>query len=146
MDPSLGENLTLKAMDLFKKLGFCGFRFNPSTFEGGINSKLGKVLFAHAGELGMPIGFMCFKGITTEIIDALSNLMKESPKTVIIIDHMGFFRQAGVVKEELFQNLLNLSKISLVISSTTTFYLRIDDYYYKVCNNFRYKSELFAAL
>ncbi|CAN1794451.1 hypothetical protein LINPERHAP1_LOCUS20300 [Linum perenne] len=43
-----------------------------------MTNEVGKLLFRRAGELGVPVGFMCFK------------LCTEFPSTPVLIDHLGF--------------------------------------------------------
>ena len=70
-------------------------------------------LFRQAGKLGMPVGFMCFKGLNKHLEDIVV-LMEASPETVVIIDHWGFFLQDGEVVEESFEQLLALAKYKQV--------------------------------
>lgn len=41
---------------------------------------------------GMPVGFMCFKGLNLHEPEILS-LLRDYPSTPVIIDHLGFFYQ-----------------------------------------------------
>ena len=49
----------------------------------------GRALFARCGELGLAVGFMAFKGLAKHAAE-IEALMRESPKTLTIIDHWGF--------------------------------------------------------
>lgn len=71
-----------------------GVRFNPYKWpEGhGMADDVGKRLFQKAGELGLPVGVMPFKGLSQHI-DDLEELLKSNEKTKVIIDHWGFFLQ-----------------------------------------------------
>jgi hypothetical protein len=53
---------------------------------------VGRALYTLAGELSMPVGFMCFKGLKLHYSD-IQTLLHTAPHTKAIIDHLGFFRQ-----------------------------------------------------
>ena len=113
-DPSLDQAAAVSVLDWHHKQGFVGVRFNPYTFaDNNMNSEVARALFAHAGELGMPVGFMCFKGLQLHL-DDIEGLMISSPKTTVILDHFGFFRQSptpgGVNDEAAWSKLLTLKK------------------------------------
>ncbi len=72
--------------------GFVGVRFNPYLFPDGMDSPVGHALYKKAGELQMPVGVMCFKGLLPQL-PALTALLDASPATTLIVDHLGFFRQ-----------------------------------------------------
>lgn len=57
-----------------------GVRFNPYTWEGSMADTTGHALFAAAGQLGLPVGFMTFKGLEQHAEDICS-LMDASPST-----------------------------------------------------------------
>mmetsp|Transcript_84176 Transcript_84176/g.234708 ORF Transcript_84176/g.234708 Transcript_84176/m.234708 type:complete len:324 (+) Transcript_84176:31-1002(+) len=94
-----------------------GVRFNPYKFpDGAMANEAGRLLFAAAGELRMPVGFMPFKGLV-EHVGAVEELMKSSPSTPAIIDHWGFFLQPAtgfgddrVLVEESWAHLLRLGR------------------------------------
>ena len=56
----------------------------------------------------MPVGFMCFKGLSLHFQD-ISNLLTAHPRTKAVIDHWGFFLQNGAIDEGSWQQLLSLS-------------------------------------
>lgn len=75
--------------------GFAGVRFNPYLGdEGWMDSPVGHALYKKAGELQMPVGVMCFKGFLPQL-PAITALLDANPATKLIIDHLGFFRQAA---------------------------------------------------
>ena len=65
VNPALGADAACASLDRLASMGFCAVRFNPATFEpvGGMGGEVGMKVFAKAGELGWPVGFMCFRGI-----------------------------------------------------------------------------------
>ena len=73
---------------------FVGLRFNPGLFgPEGLASPIAARLFSVAGELGWVVGLMAFQGGMGAYAEQLGRLMDESPRTVVVIDHFGFFRQ-----------------------------------------------------
>lgn len=65
--------------------GFCGVRFNPYLWaEGGAGMKddTGLALYRKAGDLGMPVGVMCFKGLDLHVKDIVA-LLESSPQTKV---------------------------------------------------------------
>lgn len=94
-NPTLPPTEAVAALEELHNSGFVGVRFNAGNFEGGLQSEVGRALYKRAGELGMCVGVMCFKGLAP-FVDDLSLLCKEYPKTVLVIDHLGFFRQPAI--------------------------------------------------
>jgi predicted TIM-barrel fold metal-dependent hydrolase len=111
------------ALEELSRRGFCGVRFNPSTFDefpGRLASPVGLALYHAAGRLGMPVGVMLFKGLL-EYLAEIDSLVASSPDTTLVIDHFGFFKQAGVVNEEAFEALLALSSHSQIYVKVSAF-------------------------
>ena len=89
--------------------GFVGVRFNAANFPGGVTSAdgalnptaggltsdVGQALYKRAGELGMPVGLMAFKGLAPFAVQVRA-LCQQYPDTILIIDHLGFFRQPAI--------------------------------------------------
>ena len=73
-----------------------------------MDSDVGMRFFKQCGKLGMPVGFMCFKGLNKHV-EEIKNLLECSSETKCIIDHWGFFVQDGKVIEESWTNLLSLA-------------------------------------
>eukprot|EP00465_Bigelowiella_longifila_P011366 CAMPEP_0185265014 /NCGR_PEP_ID=MMETSP1359-20130426/25982_1 /TAXON_ID=552665 /ORGANISM="Bigelowiella longifila, Strain CCMP242" /LENGTH=331 /DNA_ID=CAMNT_0027854041 /DNA_START=1 /DNA_END=996 /DNA_ORIENTATION=- len=100
-----------------KKDGFVALRFNPYLWNGSMADESGKAIYAKAGELGMPVGVMCFKGLPQHMPD-IKSLLEHSSDTKLIVDHWGFFRQPATggtdpktsVSEDAWNDLLSLSK------------------------------------
>jgi predicted TIM-barrel fold metal-dependent hydrolase len=91
-----------------KAQGYVGVRFNPYLFNDDLPMRgaRGMELFKQCGDLGMPVGFMCFKGLNLHILD-IKALMRAHPTTSVVIDHWGFFLQDGCVVEESWRTLLD---------------------------------------
>lgn len=86
--------------------GYVAVRFNPGLFpEGrGMDSELGHRLFAAAGDLGMPVGFLVSPGH----FETIGALCASAPDTVAVIDHFGHCRPSAGENPE-FDALLGLA-------------------------------------
>ncbi|CAN1152597.1 4-sulfomuconolactone hydrolase [Linum perenne] len=96
--------------------GYRAVRFNPYLWPSGekMTNEVGKLLFRRAGELGVPVGFMCFKGLNLHILE-IEQLCTEFPSTPVLIDHLGFCKPPTNDEEKVtFSNLLNLSRFPQV--------------------------------
>ncbi|XP_040867766.1 uncharacterized protein [Glycine max] len=98
--------------DLVLKDGYRAVRFNPYLWppREKMTNKVGKEIFQRAGELNVPVGFMCMKGLDLHISE-IEQLCTEFPSTVVLLDHLGFCKppindEDGLV----FSQLLNLSR------------------------------------
>lgn len=103
------ENLVLED-------GYCAVRFNPYLWPPGqkMTNDIGKALFSRAGELGVPVGFMCMKGLNLHI-EEIKTLCSEFPSTVVLLDHMAFCKPPiNEGERQNFSNLLDLSKFPQV--------------------------------
>ncbi|KAK9865401.1 hypothetical protein WJX84_007086 [Apatococcus fuscideae] len=71
--------------------GYRAVRFHPYRWPEGetMANELGRAMYKRAGELGAPVGFMCFHGLSAQM-PAIEALMAHSPKTRVIMDHFGF--------------------------------------------------------
>ncbi|GAU17754.1 hypothetical protein TSUD_171420 [Trifolium subterraneum] len=68
-----------------------------------MTNEIGKAIFKRAGELNVPVGFMCMK------------LCTEFPSTVVLLDHLAFCKPPLNDEEGLvFSKLLNLSRFPQV--------------------------------
>ncbi|KAL5123130.1 hypothetical protein HKD37_02G003779 [Glycine soja] len=75
-----------------------------------MTNKVGKEIFQRAGELNVPVGFMCMKGLDLHISE-IEQLCTEFPSTVVLLDHLGFCKPPINDEEGLvFSQLLNLSR------------------------------------
>ncbi|XP_077229310.1 catalytic/ hydrolase [Tasmannia lanceolata] len=101
---------------LVLKDGYRAVRFNPYLWPSGqrMTNEIGKALFSKAGELGLPVGFMCMKGLNLHISE-IEELCAEFPSTVVLIDHMGFCKPlVNDAEGEAFSVLLKLSRFPQV--------------------------------
>lgn len=91
----------------WKSEGYVAVRVNPNLFPLGaaLDAPLGRALFAAAGELGMPVGFL----INPEHFGAVDALCEAYPETVAIIDHFGHCRPSPGEEAE-FEKLVALSR------------------------------------
>ncbi|WRX15815.1 Amidohydrolase-related - like 4 [Theobroma cacao] len=102
--------------DLILKDGYRAVRFNPYLWPSGqqMTNEVGKAMFCRAGELGVPVGFMCMKGLNLHIKE-IKELCTEFPSTVVLLDHLAFCKPPTNDEEKLaFSDLLKLSRFSQV--------------------------------
>lgn len=64
-------------------------------------------MYRTAGELGLPVGHMPFKGFLRHV-DEIEQLLRNYPATKCILDHLGFCSAADPGSEE-WQRLLALA-------------------------------------
>lgn len=109
-DPRENADGAAKLAYLVEEEGFCGVRFNPQLWPrgAGIADEEGRVLFALAGELGVPVGFALFDGVARYEADVRA-LLRHSPATPAVIDHVGFCRPGD---EAACEALLALAEVS----------------------------------
>ncbi|CAB4264064.1 unnamed protein product [Prunus armeniaca] len=91
-------------------------RFNPYLWPSGqqMTNEVGKAMFAKAGELGVPVGFMCMKGLSLHISE-IEELCREFPSTTVLLDHLAFCKPPINDEEKLaFSALLKLSRFPQV--------------------------------
>ncbi|XP_048318778.1 uncharacterized protein LOC107417639 isoform X2 [Ziziphus jujuba] len=101
---------------LVLKDGYRAVRFNPYLWPSGqkMTNEIGKTLFAKAGELGVPVGFMCMKGLSLHISEIVE-LCTEFPSTVVLLDHLAFCKPPENDEEsKAFTELLELSRFPQV--------------------------------
>ncbi|CAF2095406.1 unnamed protein product [Brassica napus] len=87
-------------------------RFNPYLWPSGqkMTNDVGKAMFSKAGELGVPVGFMCMKGLDLHIAE-IEELCTEFPNTTVLLDHAGFCKvpENGEAKDT-YSQLMELSR------------------------------------
>lgn len=66
-------------------------------------------MYRVAGELGMPVGLMLFKGLHLHLPEVTA-LLEAHPETPAIVDHWGFFHQDGRDVGEAWAQLLALAR------------------------------------
>ncbi|XP_042057279.1 4-sulfomuconolactone hydrolase-like [Salvia splendens] len=102
--------------ELISEDGYRAVRFNPYLWPSGqlMTNEVGKAMFAKAGELGAPVGFMCMKGLDLHLSE-IEELCTKFPSTVVLLDHLGFCKPPKNYEEEqVFSKLLNLSRFPQV--------------------------------
>ncbi|KAG0570907.1 hypothetical protein KC19_6G196300 [Ceratodon purpureus] len=123
-DPTEGGGGVKELERLIVKENFSGVRFNPYLWPSGqkMTNEVGKAMFAKAGELRVPVGFMCFKGLMLHV-DEIEELCREFPRTTVLMDHLGFCKPPLTEEEaEAWNRLLNLSKYSQVYVKLSAFF------------------------
>ncbi|KAL1565331.1 4-sulfomuconolactone hydrolase-like [Salvia divinorum] len=101
---------------LISEDGYRAVRFNPYLWPSGqlMTNEVGKAMFAKAGKLGAPVGFMCMKGLDLHLSE-IEELCTEFPSTVVLLDHLAFCKPPKNYEEEqVFSKLLNLSRFPQV--------------------------------
>lgn len=126
-DPSLSTEMAVERLEQLVLSGFVGVRFNPYLWPDGslMSSDSGMSVYKRCGELNVPVGIMCFKGLDLHY-DDIVQLIEKSPGTVCILDHMGFcaLNEKG---EKQFEQLLNLSKYSNVFVKISALFRNTGD-------------------
>ena len=118
-DPTPGGGGEPELRRLVAEEGFRGARFNPGLFEDeNMDCEVGRAMFRACGDLGVPVGFMTFKGFSL-YSGAILGLLRHSPATPVIIDHFGFCR--GVDTPE-FAQLLQLADFQQVHVKLSAFF------------------------
>lgn len=109
---------------LVMKEGYRAVRFNPYLWPSGqqMTNEIGKAMFAKSGELGIPVGFMCFKGLLPHLAD-IEQLCTQFPTTTVIIDHFGFCKPPmNALESESWSRLLGLSTFPQVYVKVSAFF------------------------
>ncbi|XP_073156332.1 uncharacterized protein [Henckelia pumila] len=102
--------------NLITEDGYRAVRFNPYLWPSGqlMTNEVGKAMFSKAGELGVPVGFICMKGLDLHLME-IEQLCTEFPSTVVLLDHIAFCKPPTNDNEaQLFSKLLNLSRFPQV--------------------------------
>ncbi|KAK2993579.1 hypothetical protein RJ640_030886 [Escallonia rubra] len=101
---------------LVMKDGYRAVRFNPYLWPSGqqMTNEIGKALFSKAGELGVPVGFMCMKGLKLHLSE-IEDLCSEFPSTIVLLDHLAFCKPpTNDFETAVFSELLKLSRFPQV--------------------------------
>lgn len=126
-DPSLSTELAVNRLEELVLSGFVGVRFNPYLWPDGelMSDECGMAVYKRCGELKVPVGIMCFKGLGLHVDDIL-RLISGSPDTVLILDHLGFcaLNDDG---DKAFQQLLSLAKYPNVIVKISALFRNTGD-------------------
>ena len=94
-NPTLPPAKAVAALEALHESGFVGVRFNAGNFAGGLQTEVARALYKRAGELGMPVSILAFKGLAPFVAD-LEALCTAYPETPLVLDHLGFFRQPAI--------------------------------------------------
>ncbi|KAK3035850.1 hypothetical protein RJ639_032987 [Escallonia herrerae] len=105
---------------LILKDGYRTVRFNPYLWPSGqqMTNEIGKALFSKAGELGVPVAFMCMKGLKLHLSE-IEDLCSEFPSTIVLPSHFtlphskswpDFHRQNSVLVHVKFSALFRVSR------------------------------------
>jgi len=128
-DPSLDKELAVSRLEDLALKGFVGVRFNPYLWPAGMmmsKDEAGLAVYKRAGELRMPVGVMCFKGLELHYEDIVQ-LVEQCPETNLILDHFAFASLSKKGDKE-FEKLLTLSKYpSIVVKISALFRIAEDD-------------------
>ncbi|OEU23350.1 amidohydrolase 2 [Fragilariopsis cylindrus CCMP1102] len=123
-DPLLPVNDAIIRLEELALQGFVGVRYNPYLWPlvEEENNKAGTTtVYKRCGELNMPVGIMCFKGLDLHI-DDIRSLLESSSKTMMILDHFSFTSLSSTSNDDgsssdnddnndkVFQQLLQLGK------------------------------------
>jgi predicted TIM-barrel fold metal-dependent hydrolase len=116
-DPSMTVTDAVARLEELALAGFVGVRFNPYLWEktgdqkwAPMSTEAGLAVYKRCGELGMPVGVMCFQGLSLHYDDILQ-LLQTSPSTVMVLDHFGF---TSITDDSAFEQLLQLAKYPAV--------------------------------
>lgn len=104
--------------------GYKAVRFNPYLWPEGekMTNGVGKALFKRAGELGAPVGFMCFKGLMLHV-EEIEELCAEFPDTRVLMDHFGFCKPPTNDEEQAaWRRLLSLSRFPQMHVKASAFF------------------------
>lgn len=111
-DPSLDAEAAVARLEELALGGFVGVRFNPYLWPKvgdqqwePMSQGAGLAVYRRCGELRMPVGVMCFQGLSLHYNDIIK-LLNESPSTPLILDHFGF---TALDDDAAFDKLLSLA-------------------------------------
>ena len=145
-DPTSSSTIALERLEELVLKGFVGVRFNPYLWKESqsestnnnndnddnddnnhnlkyMSNGSGLQVYKRCGELGIPVGIMCFKGLDLHYDDII-DLLQKSPQTILILDHFGFTFLSDNdddgdgdkdENDKLFNLLLSLAKYDNVI-------------------------------
>eukprot|EP00249_Psilotum_nudum_P000288 c11233_g1_i1 orf=26-805(+) len=111
-DPTEGGGGVSELERLVNEEGYGAVRFNPYLWPAGqkMTNAVGKAMFAKAGQLGIPVGIVCLKGLLLQITD-IEELCSEFSETAVIIDHFGMCKPpVNDLERDAWNKLLQLSR------------------------------------
>ena len=83
-----------------------------------LSMQVGRDMYRRAGELGVPVAYMAFKGLLLHIED-IEELAEDFPGTRVILDHFAFV-QAGMPNSAEWSALLRLARYPQVLMYPST--------------------------
>jgi predicted TIM-barrel fold metal-dependent hydrolase len=110
-NPAPGPNAgAFEVERLVTQEGFCGVRFNPYLWPEGekMTNSIGCDMYKKAGELGVPVSHMPFKGLLLHV-EEITTLAERYPETKFIVDHYGFCKCDDLESDE-WKALLSLAR------------------------------------
>ncbi|KAF6262608.1 hypothetical protein COO60DRAFT_1268012 [Scenedesmus sp. NREL 46B-D3] len=121
-DPTPGGGGAAAIEQLATEHGYRAVRFNPYLWPEGekMTNEVGQAMYQKAGELGLPVGHMPFKGLLLHI-NEIEQLLQLYPATKAIVDHMGFCKCDDLQSEE-WRRLLGLAKYPQVYVKASAFF------------------------
>ncbi|KAL3801254.1 hypothetical protein HJC23_012654 [Cyclotella cryptica] len=125
-DPSLSAEMAVSRLEQLVLQGFVGVRFNPYLWADGasMSSESGLSVYKRCGELNLPVGIMCFKGLDLHYEDIVQ-LIQKSPDTVCILDHLGFCALTEKGNKQ-FEQLLSLAQYPNVLVKISALFRNTD--------------------
>lgn len=123
-DPTEGGGGARELERLVTEEGYRAVRFNPYLWPSDqkMTNTVGKAMFAKAGQLGIPVGFMCFKGLLLHIAE-IEELCSEFTGTTVLIDHLGFCKPPKNESDfKAWKCLLNLANFPNVFVKVSAFF------------------------
>ena len=96
-----------------------GYHHHPNPDQ--MDNVVGRAMYAEAGKLGMPVGFMLFKGLHLHLSEVTA-LLQDYPETPAVMDHWGFFHQNGHDVEEAWRALIDLARFSQLAIKISAFF------------------------
>lgn len=131
-DPSLQEEEAVARLEELVLAGFVGVRFNPYLWTqigdnewSYMSEGAGLTVYRRCGELKVPVGIMCFRGLSKHYND-ICQLLAKAPDTKMILDHFGFTSLHKHDDGKAFQQLLQLAKYDNVYVKISALF-RMDD-------------------
>ncbi|QDZ23366.1 catalytic hydrolase [Chloropicon primus] len=109
-NPAEGAGAGALELERLVREGYSGVRFNPYLWPEGeqMTNSVGRAMYEKAGQLGVPVSHMPFKGLLNHI-DEIKTLADTFPSTKFIVDHYGFCKCDDLESDE-WKALLDLAK------------------------------------
>jgi predicted TIM-barrel fold metal-dependent hydrolase len=146
-DPSLETSDAVARVEDLALQGFVGVRFNPylwpkrsETSWEPMSQGAGLAVYKRCAQLQMPVGVMCFQGLDLHYDDILT-LLKESPDTMLILDHFGF---TSLKDDAVFDKLLALAAYPQVCVKISALFRLGDEPPYNTVKTMRFQPLLQA--